>query len=132
MVQLQQQYHHQQHQQQLYHQDFEHASGESVRSVTSYQNHVNGNKYDEEMHAQHVLNQQQSQVNNNIQNYVVESSLVGSSRFEGSSQNNNMDGTVVDPDPDSMWPALTNEDDYTTTSLWDYNEPYNDPFFFDF
>jgi len=28
--------------------------------------------------------------------------------------------------PNSMWPALTSEEDYTT-SLWDYN----DPFFFD-
>ncbi|WJX64176.1 ethylene-responsive transcription factor [Trifolium repens] len=144
MMQLQQQHQHQYqyqyqyNQQQLHNQDFEHASGDSVRSVTSYQNnHVHGTKYadeDEELHAQHVLNiQQQNQVNNNIQNFVVEGSLVGSSSFGCSSQNNNnnnMDGngTVVDPDPDSMWPALENVEDYTTTSLWDYN----DPFFFDF
>ncbi|PNX80515.1 ethylene-responsive transcription factor abi4-like protein [Trifolium pratense] len=133
MVQLQQNQEYR-HQQQLCHQDFEHASGDSGRSVISYQNHVHGTKYvdEEELHAQHVLNiQQQNQMNNNnIQNCVVESSLVGSSSFEGSSQNNNIDGTVVDPDPvcDSMWPALTNEEDYTTTSLWDYN----DNFFFDF
>jgi hypothetical protein len=27
-----------------------------------------------------------------------------------------------------VWPSLENVEDYTTTSLWDYN----DPFFFDF
>jgi EREBP-like factor len=132
--QLQCQNQYQYNQQQLHNQDFEHASGDSVRSVTSYQNnHVHGTKYadEDELHAQHVLNiQQQNQVNN-IQNFMVEGSLVGSSSFGCSSQNNNnMDGngTVLDPDPDSMWPALENVEDYTTTSLWDYN----DPFFFDF
>lgn len=134
MVQVQVQQHQQYHHQQL-NQDFEHASGDSVKSITSYgQNIHSSHHHDQEQHAQNVLNQQHAQhVLNQQQQQMNIQNCVGSSNF-GSQNNNDIDGTVdLDPvgdcvgSPNSMWPALTSEEDYTT-SLWDYN----DPFFFDF